>query len=335
MTHPSISVIVIGHKRKDFILEALRSANDQSLKRDKYEVICVKNFRDELVDHEIEKYADFTITSKEENFGEKAFTALSISRGEIVCFLDDDDLFSNNKLKYVQELFSDQDRVDYYHNGRTTDISQFRDSGSKLFANKKRVVSLDLRVATQKDVFSFLQRYPDFNSSSISIRREIVDSRLESLKRMIMHPDTFFLLCALEGKGILVDDSSVLTFYRLHQSTTNHFEPSLTDFYESKFFYYSRTDPDWDILYSILKKPTNKLLCRCDALHNRLLKELYNREARKSHLFGISIEFAKCIRSRNLKNTFIILMLGFFMAVFPKLGRQLFFLFNTRLVPHA
>ena len=45
-----ISVIVSAYDRMKYLLEALKSVTDQSLPRDKYEIILVKNFNDETID---------------------------------------------------------------------------------------------------------------------------------------------------------------------------------------------------------------------------------------------------------------------------------------------
>ena len=43
---PTLSVIVTAYNRKEFLLEALQSAVNQTLKREEYEIICIKNFKD-------------------------------------------------------------------------------------------------------------------------------------------------------------------------------------------------------------------------------------------------------------------------------------------------
>ncbi len=53
MENPFISVIITAYNRKEFILEALQSAVNQTLKRDKYEIICIKNFKDAKIDRYI------------------------------------------------------------------------------------------------------------------------------------------------------------------------------------------------------------------------------------------------------------------------------------------
>jgi cellulose synthase/poly-beta-1,6-N-acetylglucosamine synthase-like glycosyltransferase len=53
---PYISVIIITYDRKKYFLGAVRSALDQTLPKDLYKVIVVKNFRDEIIDRQLEKW---------------------------------------------------------------------------------------------------------------------------------------------------------------------------------------------------------------------------------------------------------------------------------------
>lgn len=52
---PIISVIVIGYKRKTYIREAVISILNQTLDREKYEVIVVKSFKDKKLDSFMKK----------------------------------------------------------------------------------------------------------------------------------------------------------------------------------------------------------------------------------------------------------------------------------------
>jgi len=49
----TISVVVTAYNRRDFLLSALKSVNNQSFKD--YEIIVVKNFHDQAIDNFIKK----------------------------------------------------------------------------------------------------------------------------------------------------------------------------------------------------------------------------------------------------------------------------------------
>ncbi len=329
-----ISVIVIAHDRKDYLLEALESVKNQTLDRKKYEIICVKNFMDEVLESQIKNSVDLLINSQEDRYGMKVFEAISASTGEILCFLDDDDAFSRNKLEIIYSQFTENERLEYFHNGRTTELNRLN-SATPIKQNAEKTLALDLQTAAPQEIVSFFRKYPDFNSSSISVRLIALEGKLNSLKSMVMHPDTFFLFSALERDGIIVDDPAILTFYRMHQSTTNHFEQSLEDFFQSKSSYYTRTESDWAVLSSILEKDTDEFLCNCESVHNRLLKGIYEIGTKPSAFFALNIDFVKCIGSRKIRNMMILSLIGFTLSIFPKIGRKLFYIYSTRLVSHS
>ena len=56
-TSPSITVIVIAHNRREFLGEALQSIARQTLDRDRYEVLLVKDFHDSSIDALCDKLA--------------------------------------------------------------------------------------------------------------------------------------------------------------------------------------------------------------------------------------------------------------------------------------
>jgi len=54
---PYISVIITAYNRREFLLDAFRSALNQTLDRNKYEIIVTKNFTDYKIDNYIKKNA--------------------------------------------------------------------------------------------------------------------------------------------------------------------------------------------------------------------------------------------------------------------------------------
>jgi len=55
VTDPYISVVVTAYDRKKYLLGAVLSALNQTISKDLYEVIVVKNFHDETIDQQLEK----------------------------------------------------------------------------------------------------------------------------------------------------------------------------------------------------------------------------------------------------------------------------------------
>ena len=88
-----ISVIITAYNRSDYLKDALRSILNQTLDVDKFETILIKNFPDPFADALSSENKITVIAGGNDSIGSYISKALSIARGEIISFLDDDDAF--------------------------------------------------------------------------------------------------------------------------------------------------------------------------------------------------------------------------------------------------
>ncbi|MGC8615393.1 MAG: glycosyltransferase family 2 protein, partial [Thermoprotei archaeon] len=91
MSSPYISIIVTAYNRKKYLLSAVKSVLDQTLPRDHYEVIVIKNFRDDFIDSKLKEWGVTNLYSESVGLGAKIYEALQVARGDVISFLDDDD----------------------------------------------------------------------------------------------------------------------------------------------------------------------------------------------------------------------------------------------------
>jgi len=112
---PFISVIITAHNRREFLLDAVNSALNQTLPKDEYEVIVVKNFEDKSIDKFLEEHGVKNIVTNEGPLGAKIAKGVEESRGEVISLLEDDDLWLPQKLEKVKQVFQDENVI-YYHN---------------------------------------------------------------------------------------------------------------------------------------------------------------------------------------------------------------------------
>ena len=110
-----ISVIIIANDSKTFLKDAIKSVFNQSLDRNLYEIIIVKNFKDKDIDDFINKNGLLNIFSEDNTVLGRFLEGVKNSKGDIIAFLEDDNRFHKDKLKIVNEIFSYKDVV-YYHN---------------------------------------------------------------------------------------------------------------------------------------------------------------------------------------------------------------------------
>ena len=118
---PFITVIITAYKRKDFLLQAIDSVLKQTLNRNKFEIVVVKNYTDDIIDNMLLLNHIKCLLVEECNIGYMLSKAIQLANGSIVCFLDDDDRFEENKLQTIYDLFYNNKEVVYYWNKFTTE----------------------------------------------------------------------------------------------------------------------------------------------------------------------------------------------------------------------
>ena len=98
---PQISVILIAHDRKAYLLQAMESLLNQTLPRVFYEVIVVKNFKDERIDNFLELNGFLGIFTHASEVGSKLAIGILHSQGDVITFREDDDIFEVEKLETI------------------------------------------------------------------------------------------------------------------------------------------------------------------------------------------------------------------------------------------
>ena len=113
---PYISVIITAYNRKTYLLDAINSVINQTLDKKYYEIIVIKNYNDSKIDEFINKNNIINIFSRDNSLSGKIYEAIKIANGDIISFLEDDDLFLPTKLKEIYDNFIDTPNLVYYHN---------------------------------------------------------------------------------------------------------------------------------------------------------------------------------------------------------------------------
>lgn len=99
-----ITVLITAYNRKEYLIKAVNSVLNQTLDKSYYEIIVIKNFKDNYID-------DYLTNNNIKNIimdgteGDYILKGMEESRGKIISFLDDDDIFHNEKLQYIYITF--------------------------------------------------------------------------------------------------------------------------------------------------------------------------------------------------------------------------------------
>ncbi len=213
---PQVSVIVCSFNRNDFLDRALESVFDQTLDRRLYEVIVVRNQPSKIMRSKINFKVDCDLTLDGEPLGEWIITALDHTQGDIIAFLDDDDLFLRDRLKTVVDVFSSNSSCLYYHTSqlklKCNETEGAGNTGAlgggkmKFYGNNK-----------QAEMWNLWRYGASFNLSSIAVRKSIFTGIEEYVKRTNTGVIQLLFFKAISSQGELCVETTPRVIYRIHE----------------------------------------------------------------------------------------------------------------------
>jgi len=220
---PYISVIITAYNRREFLLDAFNSALNQTLDRDKYEIIVTKNFTDNKIDNYIKKNGGKLVFFEKGSIEAQIADALEYVNGEVICFLEDDDLFMKEKLEYIYNVFRENENLIYVNNARLyiDDKGNYLNKSPFKFEKREKDVVID---DSNKRPVALLriQQYMGswYNPSSIAIRKVVLKRFRNALYSIKFVPDLVYYFISLISGDLLISNQA-LTKYRVHESTSN------------------------------------------------------------------------------------------------------------------
>ena len=209
-----ISVVITAYNRKEYLLDAVKSVLNQTLSRENYEIMVIKNFLDADIDGYCSENSVRIINTGDVPQGEHMYKGIRESKGDIISFLDDDDLYDSNKLASVFDAFSMNPQVLYYRN----DLKVVDTTGlnvSEINAKGKDV----LEILNTRDVLIKGIRTFRWNMSCIAVRKQIYFKYLDYIRNIRAAPDLSTFYMAYETGGLFAWDHRKLTVYRLNEKS--------------------------------------------------------------------------------------------------------------------
>ena len=239
MDQPYISVIVTAYNRRRYLPFALRSLEVQTLPRDRFEVIVVKNFEDKESDDIISRNGWKDLYEDSTYHGRKILAGLEESKGDVITVLEDDDVYVSNRLEEVYKAFTSYDRLVYFHNSQTIidengNVLERPPISKNIVGGSTVIVDVDkLRTFAKKYGMSIIDITPDIilkvrvradvNSSSAAVKRDALEASAYLLKELPINIDNFVFASSLRAGGLMYFTDEKLTFYRVHGENWSYY----------------------------------------------------------------------------------------------------------------
>ena len=232
---PDVAVIVGAYHREHYLLSAVRSVLAQTLPRDRYEIVVTKDFANPEVDAFLEREQIPSLRDDDPRIGTWLGRAIARTSAPYLAFLDDDDEFEPNRLAHALEVLRADPTIGFYRNR----IRPIDAEGTSIPPESWRFYAADpyfdrhgplFIPAAKKDGLSelgFEQTRVSFNSSTMVVRRELVEGELGTTFARTQLPDiALFVLAVVSPYGIYLDDQR-LTRYRIFPGKITHRVPWL------------------------------------------------------------------------------------------------------------
>ncbi|MFB2917363.1 glycosyltransferase family 2 protein [Aerosakkonema funiforme] len=220
---PLVSILINNHNYAHFLPDAIDSALKQTYPHT--EVIVVDDGSTDNSREIIASYGDKIIPLLKPNGGQvSAFNAgFAASRGDIICFLDADDLYLPEKVAEVVNALGDREDLGWcFDRLKFVDVNLKDITGNKSIPENYAgtVQEYDLREKTRQGKPG--KNFPYSSTSGISARRSLLQQILpipEKDQSTLLN-ETFLIFPSLFlSKGVVVYKE--LGFYRIHGNNAN------------------------------------------------------------------------------------------------------------------
>jgi glycosyltransferase involved in cell wall biosynthesis len=221
---PEIAVIVGAYGRTTYVREAVRSVLEQTLPRERWELLVTKNFHDPAVDEALARDGVESRYDETPRIGTWLLRAIRATRAPLLTLLDDDDLYAPDRLAHVVDVFRDHPEVGFYRNrvemvdarGGPAPREEWHPRGIDAYFDDHGPLVVGPADKGELVDLLFHRTRVSFNSSTMAFRREVLDGRRAEHFAATRLPDSSLLLNAvLAPYGLYLDDRR-LTRHRLH-----------------------------------------------------------------------------------------------------------------------
>ncbi|MGA7861342.1 MAG: glycosyltransferase family A protein [Thermoplasmata archaeon] len=207
-----VSILITAYRRRDWLPAAVESALACGVDT---EVVVVKDHADPS-DAALRSRGVTVINEDLPVVGEMLVHGVDACHGDVICFLDDDDLFRADKVRVIGEAFDSESDLAMVRNGLTS----IEPDGSVRPA-WRRQPTCELRVdaaTSSREMDAVVGQGAFVNLSTMSVRRRLVTEQRELLSKVTAATDFSMTILMLESGGSIRITPERLSFRRLGTS---------------------------------------------------------------------------------------------------------------------
>jgi glycosyltransferase involved in cell wall biosynthesis len=230
---PLVSIIMGNYNYERFIRKAIDSALNQTYKN--IEVIVVDDGSTDKSREIISSYDDRIIPIFKENGGQHSNynAGFAASKGEIICFLDSDDWFVEDKIKKVVEVFQSSEEIGWcFHSVKLVDENN----------NSLPKISETQNYVTQECDYRRLLKLGKIPpcippSSTLCFKRSVLEKILPMpTPKVVSSSDHYVKFMAVGlSKGFMLGDT--LTIQKIHGNNAASGRKNVTHLKARKFIF--------------------------------------------------------------------------------------------------
>lgn len=219
------SVIVVAHDRKEYIIDAVKSVLSQDYKQGTIQIVVVKAFNDHVIDDFLKQNGIYFIFTDAIPIGAKFYEGLKVSQGDIICLLEDDDIFSKHKLKKLNDIFSKNSdlwlAVNNYKviNGRGEEVNSYFRYSER---SSQSIMTDQIFSGPAYDLKTMLMRLSmTFNNSRMSFRSALKPKLMELYPKTSSLVDNLPIIFTILNNKSVAWISEYLSSYRIHDNNAS------------------------------------------------------------------------------------------------------------------
>lgn len=213
MSLPSLSIITPSYNTLKYLKETVNSIHSQNYP-DLQHIIMDGASTDGTIEYGERLQGVEFYSEKDRGQSHAINKALSLCKGEVIGWLNSDDLYEIGTLAFVGRFFSDNPDVDYVH----SDVNIINEVSEKIGVSK----------ATMLSTLTILKANP-IKQPTLFMRKKVVDTlgTLDESLHFVMDMEYWLRLSMTEFKGVYLKETRLASFRIMKGTKTeasfNHF----------------------------------------------------------------------------------------------------------------